>query len=67
MRVRTSVTRGKTPVKTVSRAASHCLPLLLCDYNCVAKSLKIKYVGGTSQERKSPKNWEFYPLRIGFS
>ena len=25
------------------------------------------YVGGTSQEGIKPKNWEFYPLRIGFS
>ena len=26
-----------------------------------------EYMGGTSQEGKRPKNWEFYPLRIGFS
>ena len=25
------------------------------------------YMGGTSQEGKRPKNWEFYPLHIGFS
>ena len=24
-------------------------------------------MGGTSQEGKRPKDWEFYPLRIGFS
>ena len=27
----------------------------------------IPYMGGTSQEGKRSKNWEFYPLRIGFS
>ena len=25
------------------------------------------YMGGTSQEGERPKNWEFYPLHIGFS
>ena len=26
-----------------------------------------RHMGGTRQEGKRPKNWEFYPLRIGFS
>jgi hypothetical protein len=25
------------------------------------------YMGGTRQEGKIPKNWDFYPLHIGFS
>ena len=27
----------------------------------------LHYMCGTSQEEKRPKNWDFYPLRFGFS
>ena len=30
-------------------------------------ALIIGHMGGTRQEGKRPKNWEFYPLHIGFS
>ena len=30
-------------------------------------TIYIVHMGGTSQEGKRPKKWEFYTLRIGFS
>ena len=40
-------------------------PIAFKDF--IERKLLQNHMGGTSQEGKRPKNWEFYPLRIGFS